>query len=260
MKLAMKTLAACMAAMGIAGSAQAAIVLTQSASWVDGNNGTGDGKDPLAPVINFDVQNPGSIFVVTLYVDAAPPSLSNVRFGDGSGIGTGDVAPDLVVSDSRVLSYLFVNPSTAPGLSFRATNTTGGIAGILYELGGANTTLSSITTATASNTIDTATANEFILSFQGINGSIVPSVSPTSVFLGVEDIQTLGGSIVGGGSLNSAVATASSIGTQDISWDGATVGRVAYAFEAAAAVPEPSSIALLGLGGLGLVMLRLRRK
>lgn len=249
MKLATKNLlATTLAAVGMICSANAAIVVTQSDSWVDGNNGAGDGKDNLAPVIDFDVVNTNSIFVVTLYVDAAGVAgVTNARFGDGGGIGSGDVAPDLAVSDGRVISYIFLNPTTASGLSFRATNATGGVAAILYELAGAATTLDSITSATASNSITTTTADEFIISFQGINGTLVPAVSNSSVFLGVEDIQTPGGSIVGSGSLNSAVATAPSIGSQDITWSGATVGRVALAFEV---VPEPSSLALMGLGGL----------
>jgi len=114
MTLTLKTPLACIAAAAFAGSASAATI-AQLAGWTDGN----DGPQPSAEVA-FDVVSPNSILVVGVYVDAADTSgLSNVRFGDGNGIGSGDIASDASYSDSRSASYLFLNPSTASGLSFR---------------------------------------------------------------------------------------------------------------------------------------------
>lgn len=234
---------ACIVASVFGGSASAATV-AQFGGWTDGNDGT-----QFSAEVAFDLISTNSILVVGVYVDAADTSgLSNARFGNGSGVGSGDIAPDASYSDSRSASYLFLNPSTASGLSFSMDSSSGGgLAIILYEVSGASLELGSITAITGSNAIETTTADELIVSFAGRNNTSSATVNGSSIFSD-EDLRSQDvGAVRGGGSLASASAVAGSIGSQNITWNSATEGRIAYSFEA---VPEPSSLLLLGMGGL----------
>ena len=219
----------------------AAPSVEQFTLWTDGNNGA-----QFDALVDFDIVNANSILVATAYLDAAaPPSFTNVRFGDGTGIGSGDVAPDASFIDSRTASYVFINPPTDAGLSFRLDSASGGgIAAILYEVSGANTSLDSITTVTASNAVETTTPDELIISFAGRNGTGTATVNGASIFPD-EDVRssesTFGG-VRGGGSLSSASATAPAVGSNDITWNSATEGRIAYAFKAGASIPSPVSL------------------
>ena len=248
MQLLLTIVALCMSA----ASSSAAVVVTQFTGFSDGNNGGTN-----SALVGFDIVNTNSILIATIYVDTATPGplISNVRFGNGGGIGAGDVAPTLTLTDSRLLSYVFINPSTSSGLSFRADNSSGtvGLAAALYEVSGANTDLSSITTATNSTTITTATASELVVSFAGRNGGNQSLGTPT-IFT-VTDIAIAAGTVTGTGAVASASATAPTIGSQNITWAATgAAGRIAYAFEA---VPEPTSALL---GGLGLLVLLRRRR
>jgi hypothetical protein len=233
-----------LAAMGTlvlaASSANAAVIVTQAVGWTDGNNIT------TSESIAFDVVNANSILVATLYIDGTA-NITSVLFGGA--------APDATVQDDRTFSFLFLNPSTASSLSLDFIKVdTGGVAAALYEISGAATTLSSITTVTAANSIDTSTADELIVSFAGENGN-ARSVAVASIFTD-EDLQMGNGgvgAVRGGGSLASASGTAPGIGTHNISWGSGDEGRIAYAFEA---VPEPTTTALLGLGGFALILRR----
>ena len=226
------------AAAGLMSSVNADVTVQQFASWADGNAG-----GPLSPTVAFDIVNTNSILIATVYVDTATPALTDVRFGNGGGIGSGDVAPTLTFADNRLLSYVFINPSTASGLSFRATNSTGsGAAAALYEISGANTDTSSITTATNSTTITTTTASELVVSFAGRNGGNQSLGTPT-IFT-VTDIAVAASTVRGTGTVASASATAPTIGSQNITWTvntggSASAGRIAYAFEAAPVVTDP---------------------
>ena len=245
-----------------AASSSAAVVVTQFASWSDGNLG-----GSLSPTVAFDIVNTNSILIATIYVDTVPPGplISDVRFGNGGGIGSGDVAPTLTLTDGRLLSYVFINPSTASGLSFRATNsTTSGAAAALYEVSGANTDTATFTTVSSptsgATSITTTTASELIVSFAGRNGGNQTLGTPT-IFTAT-DIAIVASTVRGTGGLSSASATAPTIGSQNITWTAnggspASAGRIAYAFKAAPAVPEPSSALL---GGLGLLVLLRRHR
>lgn len=235
------------------GNASAAVV-AQSTSWTDAEGSIS------APVVGFDVINANSILVATIYVDNTTPDITNVRFGDGNGIGTGDVAPTFTATqDGRLLSYLFINPNTASGLSFRLDSSTGnGIAAILYEVSGAKTSLASITALSGNTTITTSTAAELIVGFGGNNGTNDPSVNGSSIYTD-EDflLGNVGREIFGGGQLASASAIAPSIGVNDVTWSLAGPaqfpGAITYAFEA---VPEPSAALLGALGALALLRRR----
>jgi hypothetical protein len=169
----------------------------------------------------------------------------------------------LTIADGRLLSYVFINPSTASGLSFRASNSSGtvGAAAALYEVSGANTDTATITTVSSptsgATSITTTTASELIVSFAGRNGGNQTLGTPT-IFT-APDISIVASTVRGTGGLSSDSATAPTIGSQNITWTAnggstASAGRIAYAFEA---VPEPSTVLL---GGLGLLVLLCRRR
>ncbi len=210
-------------------TSEASIVVVQTTGWSDGNVGNVPGAN-----VPIDIVNTNSILIATVYNDNAPASInvSNIRFGDGTGIGNGDVAPSLTFSDLRLRSYVFINPSTASGLAFRldsATNT--GLGVILYELFGADTDPGSITTVTAVNSITTTTPDELIVSFAGRNNATAPTVNSSSIFTTQDEAY---GPMRGTGSIASASATAPAVGSNNITWNSATEGRIAYAFEASA--------------------------
>lgn len=234
MQLPLTTAALCMTA-----AFSNAQTVTQFASWSDGNAG-----GSLSPTVAFDIVNTNSILIATVYVDTLPPTLTDVRFGNGGGIGSGDVAPNLTFTAGRLLSYVFINPSTASGLSFRATNSTGsGAAAALYEISGANTDTATFTTVsdpTSGATSITTTTSERVVSFGGRNGAS-QGLGTSTIFSGT-DIAIVASTVRGTGGLSSASATAPTIGSQNIAWavnTGGTssAGRIAYAFKAAPVDP-----------------------
>ena len=103
MQLSLTTAALCMTT-----AFSNAQTVTQFASWSDGNAG-----GSLSPTVAFNIVNTNSILIATVYVDTLPPTLTDVRFGNGGGIGSGDVAPNLTFTAGRLLSYVFINPSTS---------------------------------------------------------------------------------------------------------------------------------------------------
>ncbi len=231
------------------GSVNAAVVVQQTTGWSDGNVG-----NVLGAEVAFDIANANSILIATVYNDNAPASinLTNVRFGDGTGIGNGDVAPTVTFADSRLRSYVFINPSTASGLSFSLDSSTNtGLGVILYEVSGANLNLGSITTVTGVNSITTGTADELIVSFAGRNNATAPTVNSSSIFTTQDEAY---GPMRGTGSIASASATAPAVGSNNITWNNAQDGRIAYSFQV---VPEPRAALL---GGLGLLALLRRRR
>ncbi len=219
-------------ATGLFTPVRADVVVTQTTGWDDGNQGLTPDTDTA--VVAFDIANANSILIATVYIDNNPANynVSNVRFGDGTGIGNGDVAPTVTFSDSRLLSYVFINPSTASGLSFRLDSAGGsGLGVILYEVSGANTDPDSITTVTGVNSITTTTPDELIVSFVGRNGAVAPTVNSNSIFTTQDESYN---TMRGGGSIASASATAPAVGSNNITWNNAQDGRIAYAFEASA--------------------------
>lgn len=244
----LSAIALCMTAV----TSHAAITIQQSATFADGNSFT------ATPTKAFDVVNPDSIFIATFYSDNAAPALSNPRFGNNGGIGTGDVGPTVTITDGRLVSYIFVNPSTDSGLSFRVTNASGGAAAAFYEVNGANTDPLTFTTSTSptngATSITTSTTGEMVISFAARNNAGDSALDAGTIFPGIHLLN--GGAIFGGGTINAAFAIAPTIGSQNIAWatNAQAIGRIAIAFEA---IPE-SSTALLG--GLGLLALLRRRR
>lgn len=252
-KTLLSSLTALVSASNLAG---AAVVVAQTDIWTDGNVLA---NTPSAS-IGFDVANADSILVVTAYVDNLMTSYSF------SSVDFGGQAPDLTVADTagRLTSFVFLAPSTASGLdfSFAKINTsdaqpnTSGIGLIFYEVSGADLTPASITSVTGSETITTTTVNELVVSFAGRNGEISGPQEDTPLFNGTDESSFVDGlTLRGGGVIASASATATTIGSQDISWTNAPDGRIAYAFKP---VPEPS-VLVMTMGALALLSVRRRR-
>jgi hypothetical protein len=157
------------------------------------------------------------------------------------------------------------NPTTGSGdFSFSGIDATRPILAGAYELAGVD--LDAVVTGTSNNastnTITTPTANEFVISYAASN-------SPTAITAGASSIidsNTFGF----GGILNvpenpsttnylaGGTGLAGAAGSQDVTWDSEDRGSLNYSFQAVAAVPEPSSAALLGLSGLALILRRRR--
>ncbi|MFT6793143.1 MAG: hypothetical protein ACJAR1_001133 [Rubritalea sp.] len=226
-------------------SANAAVINTQVSSVTTGNLNSDY-------AIDFDVQNTSSLLVVGLYIDSPTPTISGVRFGDGTGIGLGDIAPIASYNDLRTFVYVFANPSTAIGLKFRIDDQAvgAGLGGAIFELANADLDPSSFTLSTASS-ITTDTVDEFIVCFGGRNGT--GSASPSGSSDIDLPIDVLPVQVAGGGTLAGGSTQAPTVGVYDVSWSGVRDGSLTLAFEA---VPEPSSTALLGLGGLALMLRR----
>ena len=235
------------AAFSVISHAQGAITVTQSTN--------GAGSDTFSAA--FDVINASSVLVVGFYVDDADGSRNpaNPRFGNGGGIGSGDVAPDSSYNSDRMNFYVFLNPDTAGGLQFSIDNSSsvGGYTYAMWELAGVELDTGTFTVST-NTSITTDSANEFIVSIAGANGSAanVQHNAGSDILLG----SVIGGNNApGGGGMRGGTIQTTSPGTFDVSWTTSQFeGQIAIAFQA---VPEPSC-ALLSLLGIGLACRRKR--
>jgi len=228
----------------IPASAQSVV---QSVFYQDGDDGTSH----LAASVGFTSNvTAGNIVVAGMYIDgsAGQATSTDAVFGG--------VSADSFFTDLRLYSWVF-DDVAGGSLTFDFTNTgSGGIAIVLYEVSSAD--FASLTTVTATNAITTSVADELILSFAGRNNSVAPTISGSSIFSTQDYPTSPNVTIWGGGSNASASASAPSIGSQNISWNNASEGRIAYAFEAGNVIPETSSAALLGVAGLSLLIRRRR--
>lgn len=236
------------------GPASAAIVVTNTAS---ANFGPVNGGVFSIP---YQVQNANSVVVFGTYVDAGGGALGSVGFGTGAG----DQASDgLITVDRSSLSY-FLNPSTSAGLSFNGTtgaadNSSAGYA--IWELSGVDLS-AAVQSASGSNgslQITTIAANSFITDMLGVNDFGVTNVEPDADAVQSEISQVF--VVPGGGQLAAGQAAVGAAGTYNLGWivEGASgnYGEVAFAF--APVIPEPSTIALIGLASVGLLASRRRR-
>ena len=90
---------------------------------------------------------------------------------------------------------------------------------------------------------------------------VTVSTSVDNVTYGAGTLHTLSGSVASGPDANQITRTDTSIQFIQLSFDGSTTtgnkwGLTELAIDGTAAVPEPSSTALLGLGGLALILRR----
>ena len=226
-------------------AASGAVTVLQTAVFQDDNVGGGVSNVSL----NFaSPVSSNSVFIAGVYLDAAGGQAvsGNATFGGFSS--------SAYFNDDRVYTYVFSNSSIGSGASFDFSNIGGnpGIGVIIYEVGGAD--FGSLNAVTASDTIITTDIDELVISFASRNSNAAMTLSGSSIFSTRDEFTT---NMKGGGSIASASTNASTPGSQDISWVGSSeVGRVAFSLQEA--IPEPSAVALLGLGAMGF-MLRRRR-
>ena len=181
----------------------------------------------------FTVNQTESVLVVGLYQDGT--TLSYVRFGDGNGVGTGDQAADLILSEGRSSIAYFLNPSTDAGLSIRLDNGAAGFIGA-WVLSGINLSEAPITDT--DNSITTTAANMMIVSWAAINGSVVITADNGSMSTDITLFSngTTGSGI--GGNLQAPTA-----GAYNVGWSGDDESYGPFSLAFSEAVPGAISLA-----------------
>lgn len=215
----------------------------------------------------YGVTNANSIIVVGVYIDNGSNTLSNVSFGGQ--------AADGVITAARAKLYYFNNPAVGSSTFTATSNNTQGAGNgyFLWELAGVDLSASPVSASAtdASGTITTNNANSFVVDFFTFNNGGLGTQPETGGLSSVAFTTGFGsnlgaGGSGGGGYIAAGSISATTIGTYNLGWaltdaaSGNSYGEVAFAF-APSAVPEPSSFAALaGLGALGAVMARRRRR
>jgi hypothetical protein len=160
----------------------------------------------------FTVSQSETVMVVGIYQDG-DTAFNYVRFGDGGGVGTGDVDADLIFKDGRAAMAYFFNPSTAGGLSIQLDNGANGYV-CAWVLTGVDVGQTPITDV--DNSLTTTSANMMIVSFATKNAgaaTITADNGSMSIDISLFDGGGTGTSI--GGNLLAATA-----GAQDVGWNG----------------------------------------
>lgn len=256
----MKILAALLTTgMALAGNASAQITAGNLAA----NSFSTDGVGAFS-INNYTVANANDVLVVGLYVDNGNSAISSFTY---NGIGASGSFLASSGNGSRLSAYYFLNPSVGTfNFSGTAAQASQGNCGyIIWELSGVDLTapvaISSPTPSlNGSTTITTTAANSFIIDMLGVNNGGWPSTPDgDSVFTKTAEVDMNGG--FGGGYIASGSVTEALAGTYNLGWSnpsGTQAGEVAFAF-APAAVPEPSTMALAGMGSLALLFAMRRR-
>jgi hypothetical protein len=223
--------------------ANAAVTIVQSGTFEDGNTG---GSSLNSYTFSIAGVSSANILVVGVYADSSTSSIDSATFGG--------VTPTSTLTDGRTTSFVFSGLSAATSSDFfiDPTQNPVGIGLIWYEV--SNADLSSVTSITGSNAITTTAAGELVIGFAGRNGVANTSVNSSSIFFDGDATIAVTG-ITGGGMLSADSAIAATPGSQNITWNNATDGRIAYAFQA---IPEPSVTAFAGL--LSLLVIGRRRR
>ena len=225
----------------------------QGAITVTGSDTYGAVPDDTA--FSYEVQETDSMLVFGFYNDEAT---------DPTGASFGGVTADGFLAGSRMGIAYWKNPTVGSG-DFTFTGISGAhvLLGGVFEL--ANVDLDETPTGTFvpkntdPNEITTVTANEFVVSFAGRNGD--STITPGVDSIIDSDLFSIGGFVnppdgtsttnaLGGGT-----GLAGAAGLQEVTWDNEDRGSLTYSFQA---IPEPSSTALIVLGGLALILRRRR--
>ncbi|MGJ8656586.1 MAG: PEP-CTERM sorting domain-containing protein [Akkermansiaceae bacterium] len=229
-----------------------AIAIVNSVSGV-GNSSTS------AQTINYTL-GAGNALAIGFYTDSGSHEISSISFG---GVAA-DVINNGDETRSRTRMAYWLNP-TGTDFSITFTNQTNEFGYTLYELSGVDTGVTPILDtslqdgADPNTSLTTTASSSFIVEWYGSNDDGTPTIA-SGPLGNVVAVDLTGDNTDGDtGTITSAYATVGA-GTHATEWNriGTSLndGSVAVAF--AAVVPEPSSTALLGLGGLTLILRRRR--
>ena len=211
---------------------------------VTGGPSTGVFADFNTQTFSYTVQNANSMLVIGFYTDSADTP---------TALTFGSVAADGFITDGRTTLAYWKNLATGNGALGVSGLTSGAFLPSAYELAGVN--LNGTVTSSIGTTITTPTDGEFVISFAGRNIESAPQVASGSII--ASNLFSINTGTSAKGSLAGGTGIAGTAGSQNVSWDTNSndQGRVNYSFQA---IPEPSSLALLGIAGMGLIMRRRR--
>lgn len=231
-------------------SADAAISVVNTATGV-GNSSTS------AQTINYTI-GAGNALAIGFYTDSGSHAVDSISFG-----GVAATVLDNGASNSRTRMAYWFDP-TGNNISITFTNQSNEFGYTLYELSGVDTGVAAIIDtslqdgADPNTSITTTAASSFLVEWYGSNDDGTPTIASGPLGNVVAVDLTGNNTDTDTGTITSAHATSVGPGTYVTEWNriGSSLndGSVVVAF--AAAVPEPSSAALLGLGGLALILRR----
>ena len=230
-------------------TANAEVIIENTAGGLfDTTSGTG--------TVSYSLAGAGNALVFGSYIDNAVNGenvATNAQFAGAAADGT--------VQLGRTNAFLFFDPAASGSVTFTPQAGSTNSAYFILELSGVDTAAGFGTGRFDS--ITTTVADRYVINFQGINNGTGAGVTPDA-----DNITTLVGAgnangEIGGGAIAVGTGLAGAAGLKPLGWTfdttvpnvGFGVGEVSFAVSAA--VPEPTSLAMLGLGGLA--MLRRRR-
>lgn len=234
-------------------SANAAIVVTNTGAYWDPTNATG-GSSPRT-ISDFEVEAGGKIVVTTATesVSGGPGDIASITYG---GVELTSVYNVIVTTTQRITTYyLDITNATVADLVINVTNNTSVGAGVITFTGAAagGPADFSAMVGNDSGSYDVSSGDLVIGAFAA---NAPATINPTSTSTQIYSRSTIG---TGGTAGASYYYFADADGTESFGFQSGLSRPVAGAVVfTEATIPEPSSIALLGLGGLALVMRRRR--
>ena len=225
---------------GLATGAAAQVVATSGGMFV---------PDTGTASFDYTLQSAGNDIIVGTYIDNAYTPTNAMFAGD---------APTVQVLDQRAALFYFADPAASGTVTFDLGGTTSpNGAYFIFEVANVDDSLGFDTSTGAA--ITTTVDDRYVFNFVGANNTdgatLTTAANSITTLAGVSDSNgSIGGGSIGAASTDDAgVAGAKTLGFDGFG-GGFQQGQVALALSVA--VPEPTSVAMLGLGGLALLRRR----